>query len=482
MTLTRRGFLAWLNGLLAALLQLPAAVGAELSKIRGQIIGRDDPDYELWRKSMVWYLHKPARHPDKIVRAESRDDVIAAVNHARENGLKIATRATGHNPARGCLREGGLLLDTSQMREVDIDADAGTAWVEPGIRSAEFIELTDPLGLAFPAAHTDIVGLGGYLIGGGLGWNMPVWDIACRSIIAADVVLADGRVVRATTDENADLLWAVRGAGPGFFGAVVRYQLRLFPTPKAIVKSKYLVPVERLPEALEELDGLTATRERQLELLAVVGRFGASGKTPAERDLVCAVSAIAFGDSESHAMKLLEPVRQSPVPAMSVAKREEVPMSWAQLYGGNETDFTSPFRTAIHNIWTNDLVGAMTTLGARWQETPPRSPRSFFLSAWGVNPSQDDADSSFTYTGDHYLSWYLMGDEDDQVEPNHAWMDEAVEMLAPYTRGHYPNEINPGRYPDALRACFSPEKWERLGALRAQYDPDAVFHSWLGFS
>jgi len=366
MNITRRGFLAWLNGLAATLLSAPAALAAELKQIRGQIIGREDADYELWRQSMVWYLHKPARHPDTIVRAESREDVVAAVNQAREDGLKIATRATGHNPARGCLREGGMLLDTSQLRSAEIDAEAGTAWVEPGLRSAEFIELTRPLGWAFPAAHTDIVGLGGYLIGGGLGWNMPAWDIACRSIIAADIVLADGSVVTATPEQNADLLWAVRGAGPGFFGAVLRYQLRLFPTPDAIIKSKYLVPIDQLPALLKELEKMSATRRRELELLAVIGRFGAADKAPAERDLVCAVSAIAFGESQQQALELLEPVRRSQVPAMSVAKREEVLMSFPELYGGNETDFTSPFRTAIHNIWTDDLSAAGVI--ADWRE------------------------------------------------------------------------------------------------------------------
>lgn len=482
MRLTRRDYLGFMSGLLAALLHVPAAVGAKLQDIGGRIIRRVDGDYELWRKSMVWYLHKPSRYPDLIVRAESPDDVQAAVKHARENGLKIATRATGHNPARGCLRDGGLLLDTSRLRRAEIDADAGTAWVEPGLRSAEFIEQTHPLGWAFPAAHTDIVGLGGYLIGGGLGWNMPAWDIACRSVIAADILLADGEIVRATPEQNADLLWAVRGAGPGFFGVVLRYQLRLFPAPTAIVKSKYLVPIGRFQEVLAELQAMSATRERELEILAVIGRFGPSGKTPGQRELVCAVSTIAFGNSPAHASRLLEPVRQSKVAAMSIAKQEEVPLSYAELYGGNETDFTSPFRTAIHNIWTDDIGGAMTALAKRWQEEPPQSPRSFILSAWGVNPSPADADSCFTYTGDHYLSWYLMADDDAQVEPNHAWMDEAVAMMAPYTGGHYPNEINPERYPDALRASFSPEKWQRLESLRQQYDPDKLFHSWLGFS
>ena len=461
----------------AALLRWPAAlaeqVAAGLEKLRGLVVSRADPDYELWRRSMVWYLHKPARYPALIVRP---------ANEAK--GLRVITRATGHNPARGCLRNGSLLLDLSRWRGVDIDAEAGTAWVQPGLRSEDFVARLAPLGWSFPAAHTGIVGLGGYLIGGGLGWNMPAWDIACRSIIAADILLADGRRVTATADRYPELLWAVRGAGPGFFGAVLRYKLRLFRAPGAILKSKYLVPVARLDALLDALQAVSESpaRRRELEILAVLGRFGAPDVPPARRELVAAVSFVAFGRDRDDALAMLKPVRDSRIPALATAAREAMELSYAQLYSGNETDYTSPFRTAIHNIWTNDIGAAFRALAERWQEQPPRSPKSFMLSAWGVNPSPDDADSSFSYTGDHYLSWYLMADHDDDVEANHAWMDAAVERLEPWTAGHYPNEIDPGRYPVALRECFSPRKWQRLAELRKRYDPDGVFHAWLGFA
>jgi len=454
---SRRGFLGRLTALLGTavtgVLQAPRSMaqslGAQLSRIGGRIIRRGDSNYELWRASMVWYIFKPDRYPDTIVRAESEQDVIEAVNYARDTGKKIATRATGHNPARGCLRDGGVLLDTSRLRDMEIDAVAGTAWIQPGIRSADFIEMIRPLGWSFPAAHTGIVGMGGYLIGGGLGWNMPEWDIACRSIIGAEIVLADGRKVMATSEENSDLLWAVRGVGPGFFGVVLRYKLRLFPVPRAIIKSKYIVPMDRTAELMDALGRITAAKKKQLEILVVAGRFVPPDEPPEKRDFVWAVSAVAFGQSGED---------------------------------GQETDHSSPNRTAIHNIWTNNPAETMTALAERMQQTPPRSPRSFILSAWGVNPSPDDADSSFTHTGDHYVSWYLMAEQAGDVEPNFRWMDESVKLVKPYTRGHYPNEINPQRYPDAMRACFSPDKWQRLAELREQYDPQGVFHSYLGYS
>lgn len=487
---TRRGFIwragALLGGALAGMLRAPVAfaqnVGDRLQRIGGRIIRRADANYELWRGSMVWYIFKPDRYPDMIVRAESEQDVIEAVNYARETGQKIATRATGHNPARGCLRDGGVLLDTSRFKGVEIDAEAGTAWVEPGIRSEDFVELTRPHGWSFPAAHTGIVGLGGYLIGGGLGWNMPEWDVACRSIIGAEIVLADGSKVMATSDENPDLLWAIRGIGPGFFGTVLRYKLKLFPVPRGIIKSKYIVPMERTAELMDVLGEITAAKKKQLELLAVAGRFVPPDKPPAERDFTWAVSAVSFGQSQDDGLALLEPVRRSKLPALSVIKKEDVLMTYPELYAGQETDFSSPNRTAIHNIWTNDPAAALTALAERWQKTPPRSPRSFALSAWGINPSPDDTDSAFTYTGDHYVSWYLMAEQADDVEPNFGWMDESVELLTPYTRGHYPNEINMQRYPDTIRACFTEEKWQRLAELREKYDPNGVYHSYLGFS
>ncbi|RMF95161.1 MAG: FAD-binding oxidoreductase [Gammaproteobacteria bacterium] len=492
MELGRRHFLfraaLALSAATAALARWPAAlartVAAGLETLRGLVVSRSDPDYELWRRSMVWYLHKPARYPDLIVRPETEDDAVTAVRYAAEQGRRVITRATGHNPARGCLRNGGVLLDLSRLRRAEIDAEAGTAWVQPGLRSEDFVARLVPHGWSFPAAHTGIVGLGGYLIGGGLGWNMPAWDIACRSIIAADIVLADGRRVTATANDHPDLLWAVRGAGPGFFGAVLRYKLRLFRAPGAIVKSKFLVPVAKLDALLEALQAVSGSprRRRELEILAVLGRFGPADVPRARRELVAAVSFVAFGRDRDDAMAMLQPVRDSRIPALAKLSHEDAELSYAQLYTGNETDYTSPYRTAIHNIWTNDIGAAFRALAERWQEQPPRSPKSFMLSAWGVDPSPDDADSSFTYTGDHYLSWYLMADEEADVPANDAWMDAAVERLQPWTAGHYPNEIDPGRYPAALRECFSAQKWQRLAELRRRYDPDGLFFPWLGYA
>ncbi|MBE9539620.1 MAG: FAD-binding oxidoreductase [Proteobacteria bacterium] len=485
---TRRRFLtralmvagATAVGLLQAPISLGREVGAHLARIKGRIIMRMDPDYPQWWSSMSWYMYMPKRYPDLIVRAKSEQDILSALAYAREKKLKVTVRSGGHNPAKAVLRDGGMLLDLSRLRKVEIDAAAQTAWVEPGIHGEKLVAALAKQGLDFPAAHTGIVPIGGYIMGGGLGWNMPERDIACRSILAAEVITADGRKLTASANENSDLWWAIRGCGPGFFGVVMRYKLQVYPLYHAMTKSKYLFAIDKLPQVCKALEKVAAAKKEQLEVLAVVGRFYPPDKPPAERDLVCAVSIFAFANSEKEASALMAPWASSGLPAQSLMKRENRIMDYEQLFSGQETDFSSPNRTAVENIWTDDVSKGLQALAKKMLDDPPPSPRCFALSAWGFSNTREDATSCVSTPAPHYLSWYLMAEDESHLALNRRWMDESVELLRPVTRGHYINEIDPQHYPQHVAECFSPESWKRLAKLRKQHDPDGVFYSWLG--
>lgn len=472
--------LAGATGLTGWTLAAAKNLAGTLERIAGQIIHRDDATYPSWWASMTWYIFKPERYADLIIRAESRTDVVETIHFARENGLRIAVRSTGHNPARATLRDGGILLDLSMLRSAEIDPETRTAWIQPGVRAQELLRLTTPHGFAFPAAHTGIVGLGGYLLGGGLGWNMPEYGIACRSVLGAEIVLADGSTVVASADENPDLHWAIRGVGPGFFGAVVRYKLQLHPLHRAIHASSYVVPVERLDEALEALTQIGLKSEQRLEILVKIGRFHPVGLPYAERDLVCTVSAVAFADSDDDARALMAPVSASRLAELSLSTRENIPIGYDQLYVPPETDHTSPGRTAVENIWTEDPATALRSLTDKMIAEPPRSPRSFLLCAWSLNSIFEDPGSCIRTEARHYLSWYMIADRKEDIPPNDQWMDEAVALTQPLARGRYINEIDPLRYPRHVEECFRAADWQRLQRLRREYDPQGVFHGYLG--
>ncbi len=238
-------------------------VRATLDRVKGTIVNKNDPYYESWRQAMTWYIRKPARYPKTMLLAETVDDIVAAVNYARENDLRVSVRSTGHSISASPLRDQAVMIDLSRLRDADIDAETQTAWVQPGMRSQEFMDLVNKEELAFPTAHTSIVGLGGFLLGGGLGWKLQKWNMSCHSVIGAEIVLADGNRVRVTDSDYPDLLWAIRGVGPGFFGVVVRYRVKLYPLPKAIKKSTYVLTEEHLPMVAQNLERLASEKDEK---------------------------------------------------------------------------------------------------------------------------------------------------------------------------------------------------------------------------
>ena len=452
------------------------------TKVKGSVILRDDSRYPLWRSAMSWYVFKPRRYPDVITQALDEQDVINTINHARTSGQKIAVRSTGHNPARAVLRNGGILLDLSRLRQMKIDPRTATAWVQPGLRAEELLHETTAHGLAFPAAHTGIVGLGGYLLGGGIGWNIPEYGVACRSILAADVVTADGKLVRVSRDSHADLFWALRGSGTGFFAAVTRYKLQLYPVHRVIKLNKYVLPIASLQRIIEAFAAIESEASPRLEMFIKVGRFYPFENSYNDRDLVFTVGFFAFGNSEDDAKALMAPVMESGIRDMSLFKAESLSLDYKDLYRPPETDYSSPNRIVVNNMWTNKLGEALSVLCEKMQKDPTPSPRSFLLGGWSMNNILEDASSCVNTAGKDYFSWYMIADNKQHIMPNYRWMDESLELTAQYANSRYLNETATDRYPHLARECFTNGGWEKLALLRKRFDPQGVFHGFPGHS
>lgn len=191
--------------------------------LRGVLIQPDDPAFDVARR--LWNGRFEPR-PLGIVRCETAADVAATIATARERGLPLGVKGGGHSYAGLSLQDGGLAVDLSPMRSVDVDAAARRVTVGGGATWAEVDAATQAHGLATPGATVSTVGVGGYLLGGGTGYLSRRFGMAVDNLIAAEVVTADGRTVRASDDENPDLFWALRGGG-GNFGVATRFELRL---------------------------------------------------------------------------------------------------------------------------------------------------------------------------------------------------------------------------------------------------------------
>ena len=214
----------------------------------GETFRRGDPGYETARRATCRNARLPDRYPDIIVQATGEKDVVAAIRLANANGWAVGVRSGGHSWSCNHVRDGGMLLDVSRLNAVTIDASAMRAMVGPGCRGNDVDKLLAAQKLFFPVGHCRGVGLGGFLLQGGFGWHGRALGPACENVLAIDYVGADGELRHASPNENADMYWAARGAGPGFFGVITRFHLKLHPRPKVIGSKFAFYTVDRLEE------------------------------------------------------------------------------------------------------------------------------------------------------------------------------------------------------------------------------------------
>lgn len=494
-TSSRRRALKQLAGLTALgavnVLRAPRALAAgkperlSIPGVGGKVIRRQDADYEVWRQSMVWHMSKPKRYPDVIVQAKSDRDVVAAVNYAAANRLKVAVRSGGHNSNGASLRDGGLLIDVSAMDAIRIDESRQVASIQPGVRSLELVKATREKGLSFPVPHCPSVGLGGFTMGGGIGWNYPQrGGVSTHSIVGAGIVTADGRRLNATATENPDLYWAVRGAGPGFFGAVTRLDLQLYPAPTAIMASSYIFPLAELDTVTEALEAIRKEHDvGRVELIAVLMHHPeVPADAPPEQSKICFFTAFAFERSEQQARQALLPFAQSALASKCLVKMEYQPFDFEGLYE-RYFSLNDPAgrcaRYAVDNVLTNQGGKTLKALAQHFRSAPSKD--CHVLAAFNMR-LEDKPDSCFSWVADCFVGCYAIWDDERDDARNFSWLNQTLPLMDPFAEGHYLNEVEGRGHPERFRLCFTAANWERLQQLRRRYDPDGVFHHYLGHS
>jgi len=435
--------------------------------INGSTFARGAPGYEDARRAAVWNARTPERYPDLVVRAENEDDVVAAVRLAGAEGMAIGVRAGGHSWSGNHVRDGGMLLDLSRLRERTIDGTAMTATAGPGCGGAELLgELIDR-GLFFPAGHCPGVALGGYLLQGGFGWNGRVHGPACMSVEAIDVVSAAGELIRASATENADLLWAARGAGPGFFGAVTRFHLRVYEAPSVIANGLYTYPLDQLEAVFGWAAEIGPEVPREMELMLFIHRDEAGEPEVAVTGPVLAASE----EAAASALGLLESC-----PARSRAKLAvpRVDVAIADLYAGVHSTYPDEHRYCVDNVWTHAPVEDLVPGLRRIAETMPPAPSHMLWMNWGASPARPDM--AYSVEDETYIACYGVWADGGDDGRYGDWATDGMRALEPHSSGIQladENLINrPGRF-------VSDANLARLDELRARWDPDGRFHPWL---
>lgn len=447
----------------------------------GPVVWRDDPAYEQIRQGMLWNALKPGRYPEAIVRAQSDRDVAAAVGLARARGLQVAVRAGGHSWVGSPLRDNTILIDLSGRKTVEVDESAATATVEPAVTAEQLVAHLEPYGLAFPVGHCPSVGVGGYLLSGGLGWNSGAWGPACASVTAVDVVTADGELLHATDEDNADLLWAARGAGPGFPGVVTRFHLALQPLPRAITTTTHVFDFDDLDQVAEWATGVAAGLTPTVEMTVLLTEAGRDLPAEPERK-VAVVTATAFADTAADAATQLAALSASPLRDRALAVRDLEPSPYEVLFRDFGGRWREGCRFASDNVWMNgDLTDALIPMRQALLDAPSSSSFSFA----GMSPDAPEGepgpalpDMAFSMYARTFVATYAMWDDPADDDANLAWLPSTMALIEDEAEGHYVAEADLRVSASRARRSYTDDTWTRLNKLRDRFDPESVFASY----
>ncbi len=438
---------------------------------RGELIRPGDEAYDWARRVFNGMID---RRPALIARPIGAADVIAAVKLARESGLPLAIRCGGHNIAGNGVCDDGLMIDLSRMKGVRVDPAARTARANAGVLWGEFDRETQLFGLATPGGRVTTTGLGGFTLGGGYGWISPKFGLTCDNLLSADVVTADGRLVTASERENADLFWGLRG-GSGNFGVVTSYEYRLHPLGPLVLGGLLLHPIDRGQEVARAYREYVELAPDELATALAVLMAPPAPFVPAHlQGKPVFGMVVLYAGAVEEAEAVVAPLRRLGPPAVDLVGPMPYTAFQALLDHGAPWGL-QVYSRGLHLQGLSD--GAIATFleyGAEIAATSPWSQMVLFRHGGAVSRVPDEA-TAFCHRGTAYMAHPIAAWQDPADADRHLdWVRRFSAAMRPFATGVYLNlEADEGA--DKVRANFGAEKYAKLAALKAQWDPQNLF-------
>lgn len=432
---------------------------------------RGEAGYEAARLDTVWNGLVPERFPDVIVQAQDADDVVSALHYARANGHRVGVCSGGRSWVANHLRDGGMLLDVSRLDQCSVDPERMTADVGPGKIASVLAAELDAQNLFFPAGHCEGICLGGYLLQGGYGWNSRALGPACESVLGLEVITADGEYFYCDPENNPDLYWAARGSGPGFFGVVTSFKLRVYPRPAVWGTCLYMYPIELADEVFTWARSISGELDDRVELQMHTARSfpGAGLEEPG-----ITIASPVFADSEDEAAKALAPLGSCPVVDKAIVGLPYAPTTLANWYTAVMTSYPKGHRYIADSMFTSASAEELLPGIRRIIETMPPHPSHFIFTGWKTSPSRTDM--VYGLEDDIYMALYTIWQDPADDERYRDWAASNMAAMSHLATGIALADENLCRRP--ARFITEPNM-ARLDRVRAAYDPDGLFHSYL---
>ncbi len=438
--------------------------------VRGEVITPTDAGYDQARAVWNGMIDK---RPALIVRCAGVADVLAAVQFARSQDLEVAVRGGGHSLPGFSTSDGGMVIDLSPMKGMRVDPAARRVVAQGGVTWAELDHETQAFGLAVTGGLVSSTGIAGYTLGGGVGWLMRKHGLACDNLVAADVVTADGRLVRASDAENPELYWGLRGGG-GNFGIVTSFEFQLHRVGPTVLAGPIFFPGEQAAQVLRGFRAYTASLPDEMTTLLNLTTAPPAPFLPADvhgKKVVAVVGVYAGSPDEGR--RVAAPLRQLGTPVADLMG----PMPYTTM----QSLLDGLFGAGAQNYFKAGYLGGLpddaieTLVRFHGQSISPSS-EIHIHHLGGAVARVPDAATAFGQRGAPYLlnvvaRWTDPGTSDAEL----GWARDLYAATERHgTGGTYVNYLSAGE--DRVAAAYGPEKYERLARLKEAWDPTNVFH------
>jgi len=438
---------------------------------RGELLCADDEAFDEARAIWNDMIDK---YPSVIARCSGTADVVAAVSFVRENQLAFSVRSGGHNVAGNALCDGGLVIDLSQMRGIHVDPQRRTARVQPGIDLGDLDRETQLFGLATPTGIVSQTGLAGLTLGGGFGWLSRKYGFTCDNLLSADVVTADGNVLRASAEENADLFWGIRGGG-GNFGVVTSFEYELHPVGPTVLGGLVLHSLESAVDVLRFYRDFTANAPEELGSMAVFRLAPPAPFVPQEHHGKPVLGiVICYAGDVSEGERVVRPLREFGEPLADLVSPKPYIAHQTMLDKGQPEGKQYYWKSEYLSGISDDAIDTAVSYGAGM--TSPFTRVALFHLGGAIRSVDEMATAASHRDAEYVLAintgWESAADSERRVQ----WTRNFWTAMRPFsTGGTYVNFLSADDGQARVRAAYGQEKYERLVALKDKYDPANLF-------
>jgi FAD/FMN-containing dehydrogenase len=448
-----------------------ATVGELKASLRGDVVQPGDADYDEARA--IWNGSHDMR-PALIIQCAGTADVVKAVEFSRSQHLEVAVRGGAHSIAGFSNVDGGLVIDLSRMTAVTVDPSRRRARAQGGATWADFDHETQAFGLAVTGGLVSSTGIGGFTLGGGVGWLLRRHGLTCDNLTAADVVTADGQLVHASAEENSDLFWALRGGG-GNFGIVTSFEFELHPVGPTVLAGLLFFPGDAARTVITGWRDLTASMPDELTSLVNLTTAPPVPFLPesVHGKPIVAVAAMHCGSLDS-AEQAIAPLRTLAEPILDHIG--QVP------YVAMQQALDPLWEAGAHNYFTSALIDrlpddAVDELLARWSAKPTPQSELHIHHAGGAMARVPQSETAFAHRDAAYILNVIARSPDGAGFGKHSdWARATRSALSGYGPDAMYVNFTGDSEPDKVRASYPADTYRRLVEVKSKYDPTNMFH------